>query len=472
MRVLVVTAELAPLTTVGGLGEAVAGLVAALRASGVTVDVVLPDYSPARVPLDGEVRRRLAVPAWAAPASLRVGEHATAGRVHLVSVPRIERSHPYLRPDGSGWPDNAARFLAFSRAVATMVRREPPDVVHLHDWHTGAVLAALPETQPSVLTLHNIAYQGATDVSWIHRLGPRGHHYEWWSGTNPLAGAIALADRVVAVSANHAREILTPAGGFGLDGPLRDRWVALSGIRNGIDPATWDPATDPHLAVRFRAADRGLLRAREGNRAAALAALGWPAEGPPLAVMVTRLTEQKGVDLMFPVVPILRRVPLRLVVLGVGDAGLARSLAVLAADHPATLAFAERFDERLARRLFAGGDVFVMPSRFEPCGLAQMEAMRYGAIPVVTAVGGLVDTVPDVDGGADGNGIVADSADSVGIASALFRAGRLLADRRRRTPLVRHIMDVDWSWQEPAARYVEEYERLLAGRRARVSSGG
>ncbi len=472
MRVLFATAELSPVTQVGGLGEAVAGLVVALRASGVTVDVALPDYAPAQVELAGEIRRRLAVPSWAAPASVRIGDHATAGRVHLVTVPRIERSHPYLRADGHDWPDNAARFLAFSRAVAAMVRRDPPDVLHLHDWHTGAMLAALSDPPPTVLTLHNIAYQGVTDGSWLRRLGPRAHHYEWWGGTNPLAGAVALADRVVAVSPHYAREIMTPGGGFGLDGALRARWAEVTGIRNGIDHTVWDPATDPQLAARFRAGDRGLVGARSANRTAVLEAVGWPDDGPSLAVMVTRLTAQKGVDLMLPVVPILRHVPLRLVILGVGDAGLARSLAVLAADHPATLAFAERYDERLAHRLFAGGDVFVMPSRFEPCGLAQMQAMRYGAIPVVTPVGGLVDTVPDVDGrpdgnsGFDGNGLVADSVDGVGVASALFRAGRLLADRRRRVPLVRRIMGLDWSWQHPAARYVEEYERALTGRHA------
>ena len=183
------------------------GLTAELRDAGVDVDVVLPDYAPERdrTPLAGEVSQRLDVPAWAGPASVRVGDHPTAGRVHLVSVPRMARSHPYLSPDGSGWPDNAARFLAFSRAVAAMVRRGPPDVLHLNDWHTGAVLAALPKPPPSVLTVHNVAYQGVTDGGWLRRLGPRSRHYEWWGGTNPLSGAIALADAVVTVSPNHAK---------------------------------------------------------------------------------------------------------------------------------------------------------------------------------------------------------------------------------------------------------------------------
>jgi starch synthase len=458
MRVLIAAAELAPVTSVAGLGEVVAGLTAELRASGVDVDVVIPDYAPHQVRLDGEVRRRLRVPAWVSPAFVRVGAHATSGRLHLVSVPQIDRSHPYLRPDGTAWPDNDARFLGFSRAVASIVRADPPDVLHLHDWHTGAVLAALPAPPPSVLTLHNVAYQGITDGRWLKRIGPLGRHYEWWGGTNPLAGAIALADRVVAVSPHHADEIRTPAGGFGLDLPLRQRGDSVIGIRNGLDTVRWDPSTDRRLAVSFAVGDRDLPAARARNRAAVLEQFGWPDDGTPLAVMVGRLTEQKGVDLVVPVVPVLRHLPMRLAVLGVGEASLARTLAALATDHATTLGFVEAHDGPLAHRLFGGGDVFVMPSRFEPCGLAQMEAMRYGAIPVVTPVGGLVDTVPDIDACAEGNGIVADGVSSVGLTSALFRAARLLADRRRHLRLVRRIMGIDWSWRDPAAAYRGLYD--------------
>jgi starch synthase len=351
-----------------------------------------------------------------------------------------------------------------------MVRADPPDVLHLHDWHTGAVLAGVPEPPPSVLTLHNVAYQGVTDAGWLRRIGPRARHYEWWGGTNPLSGGIALADLVVAVSPQHAHEVVTPTRGFGLDGQLRDRGGALVGILNGIDIARWDPATDALLAAPLAAGSRSLLAARRRNRAAVLEQVGWHDDGRSLAVMVTRLTDQKGADLIVPVVPVLRHVPMRLVVLGVGEAALARSLAGAMADHPDVFSFVERHDEGLARRLFGGGDLFVMPSRFEPCGLAQMQAMRYGAIPVVTPVGGLVDTVPDIDASPDGHGFVADGADAVGVAAALFRAARLLADRRRHEPLVRRIMGLDWSWREPAARYASAYERLVAAGPRKPSS--
>lgn len=463
VRVLFAAAELAPVAAVGALAEAASGLTSELRRHGLTVDVVVPDYGDERrrVPLAGEVRRRIEVPGWAAPAMVRSGEHPVAGRLHLVVVPGMARSHPYLRPDGSGWPDNPARFLAFSRVVAAMARRDPPDVLHLNDWHTGAVLAALPAPPPTVLTLHNIAHQGITDPGWLRRIGPRGRHYEWWGRTNPLSGAIALADAVVAVSPNHAKEILTPAGGYGLDGPLRARRAAVVGIRSGIDTPRWDPSTDRHLAARFSASDRAAVpAAKAANRRMLLERCGWPDDGTPLAVMVTRLTAQKGVDLLAPIVPVLAQIPLRLLVLGAGEAPLAQMLAGLAADHRSHLSFVEAFDEPLAHLMVAGADIFLMPSRFEPCGLAQMQAMRYGTIPVVTAVGGLRDTVPDADAHRDGNGFVADRVDAVAVVSALFRAARLLADRRRRQRLIRRIMAHDWSWQAPAERYVELYQRL------------
>jgi starch synthase len=464
MRVLFATAELAPVAAVGGLAHAVAGLTAELRRQGVDVDIVLPDYTG--TDLAGARTRPIAVPDWAGPATVRAGEHAIAGELHLVVTEGIDRSHPYLRPDGTGWPDNAGRFLAFSQAVAALVREDPPDVLHLNDWHTGAVLAALDAPPPSVLSLHNLAHQGVTEGGWLHRLGPRAAHYEWWGGTNPLSGGIALADKVVAVSPNYAREILTPENGFGLDGPLRHRWADVSGILNGIDQDVWDPAGDRHLTAMYAIDDgvAGVLAAKAANRRAVGIRWGWPDDGVPLATMVTRLTAQKGVDLVAPIVPVLRQMPLRLAVLGAGEAALAAGLATMAADHPDWFAFVEGYDEELSHQLFAAGDVYLMPSRFEPCGLTQMQAMRYGAIPVVTDVGGLHDTVPDADEHRDGNGFVADRAEAVAVVSALFRAARCLADRRRRSALVRRIMNRDWSWRAPAAEYIDLYHGLAASK--------
>jgi starch synthase len=456
MRVAFVTAEFAPVAAVGGLAAAAAGLVGELRRSGVDVDVLLPDYGD--VELADEEIARVVVPTWVGPARIRSGVHPVAGRLRLVDVAGMARPHPYLRSDGEGWPDNTERFFRFCRAVAADIEADPPDVLHLNDWHTGAVSAALGEAPPTVLSLHNLAYQGTTDASWLARLGPRAEHYEWWGGTNPLSGAIALADRIVAVSPNFAKEIVTREGGFGLDEPLRHRSSDLIGIRNGIDTDTWDPANDPHLAAPYDVDD---LSGRATNRAALLERLDLPDDAVPIAAVVTRLTYQKGIDLLVPLVPLLAQIPMRLAVLGSGDVALAGRLHDLAAAHPDSFRFVEGYDESLSHQLFAGADLYVMPSRFEPCGLTQMQAMRYGAVPVVTATGGLVDTVVDADAERAGTGFVAGRIMSEDLLAALFRAARRLRDRRRTLTLRRRIMAIDWSWRSPAADHRRLYEDLV-----------
>ena len=459
MRVVFATAELSPVATVGGLAAAAAGLGIELRALGVDVDLVMPDYGG--VSLADETTVELAVPDWVGTATVRTGRHPTVGPLSLVTVPGMARPHPYLQPSGEGWPDNGERFFRFARAVAAMVERDPPDVLHLNDWHTGPTLAALTDPPPSVVSIHNLAYQGVTDASWLERIGPRAAHYEWWGGLNPLSGALALADRIVAVSPHYAIEIVTPEGGFGLDEPLRNRADALVGILNGIDTDVWDPASDPLIDATF---DVSTLDARVGNRTALLDRLGWSDDERLLATVVTRLTHQKGIDLLVPLVPLLAQVPMRLVVLGSGDAELAAQLHRLAAAHPEWLAFVEGYDETLSHLMFAGADVYLMPSRFEPCGLTQMQAMRYGAVPIVTSVGGLVDTVRDLDLHRAGTGIVAGRAASEDLLAALFRAERRLRSTARRRTIQKRIMSIDWSWREPARQYRSLYRDLLTGR--------
>jgi starch synthase len=322
-----------------------------------------------------------------------------------------------------------------------------------------------------VLSLHNLAYQGHASGAWLARIGPRAEHFEWYGSTNALSGAIALADAVVAVSPTYAAEIMTPAGGFGLDGSLRNRWAAVGGILNGIDTAIWDPATDPALAARYSADDPAPVRAdaKAANRSAIAHEIGrpeWADDDRALAVMVTRLTGQKGVDLVTSLVPVLDDVPLRLVVLGTGEAALAASLSEAATRHAESFAFVEAYDDRLAHLLFGGGDLYLMPSRFEPCGLAQMQAMRYGTIPVVTDVGGLHDTVLDADRQRNGTGFVAPEVTGAALTAALFRAARRLANRRQREALIGRAMKLDWSWRAPVRQYRDLYERLIAARRS------
>jgi starch synthase len=457
VRVLFAAAELTPLVAVGGLAQAASGLVRELRSQGVDVEVALPDYGG--LELEREERLELDVPPWARPAVARRGEHAATGPLTLVDVPGIRRAHPYVDASGAGWPDNDARFLGFSLAVAALARATGPDVVHLNDWHTAAATAGL-EGAPVVLSVHNLAYQGWAGPEWVERLGPRGAAFERDDACNPLAGGIALADAVVLVSPTYREEVLRPETGAGLHGLLGQRGDALVGIRNGIDVEAWDPASDPHLPVPFGAED---LAGKERSRAALLARLGLPERPGPLAVAVTRLVEQKGIDLLLPLVPELDGLGVQLAILGAGEAELAAALREAASLHPESFAFVEGYDEPLSHLLFAGGDLLLMPSRFEPCGLAQMQAMRYGTLPVVTDVGGLHDTVADLDEDtARGTGWRALTPDSAAFRDALRRAVRGWADPAVRTAAQRRGMSADWSWAEPAAEHVALY-RSLAG---------
>lgn len=460
VHVLFATAEFTPVASVGGLAAAAAGLVHELRRQGVSVDVVMPDYGT--VELAGESEFDLVdLPDWALPARVRSGVHPVAGALHLVTVPGMARPHPYVQPDGTGWPDNDARFLGFAMAVASLARRWAPDVLHLNDWHTAAALADTPPSLPSVVSIHNLAYQGTTDPAWLGRIGHRAAAYERFGACNPLSGGLLLADGIVAVSPNYAREILQPADGYGLEGVLVHRRDALVGILNGIDTDVWNPADDPLLVANYAKVDDA---ARAANRAAVRERVGLPDSPAPLIVVVTRLVDQKGIDLALPLLPLLARMPAQLAVLGSGEAGLAAALHAAAAAHPDTVGFVEGYDEALSHRMFAGGDLLLMPSRFEPCGLAQMQAMRYGCLPIVTAVGGLVDTVVDVDDDPKrGTGWSAAHVDTVDLVDAVHRAVRGWRQTRVRKGAQARGMAIDWSWREPALRHVELYERV--GRR-------
>ena len=461
MRVVFATAEFAPLAAVGGLAAASAGLVRSLRSQGVDVELVLPDYRAE--PLVDESATQLEVPAWAGPARLRSGSHRSTGPVHLVSVPGIARPHPYVDLNGVGWPDNDARFLAFSAAVVALADRLEADVVHLNDWHTAAATAWLRGRRPSVLSIHNLAYQGTTSALWLERFGANATAFEWFGSANPLKGGLLLADALVAVSPSYAAEICTPAGGFGLDRILTERGVDLVGILNGIDTDIWNPACDDALTRHYRAGEPP-ARFKNPVRKALAESLGLRGdEAGPLAVMVTRLTEQKGLDLVLPLLDYLDTLPLRLAVLGSGDAELAGSLTAAAAADPGRVAFIRSFDEVLAHRLFAGADLLLMPSRFEPCGLTQMQALRYGTLPVATAVGGLRDTVVDLDADPEnGNGWLARSADPLAVLDALHRAVRGWSNRSRRQAAQQRGMARDWSWHAPASQYANLYRSIVA----------
>jgi len=458
-RVLFASAELTPLARVGGLAEATAGLVRALRAAGAEVHVVLPDYGD--VVLDEEESFPLEVPDWVGPCIVRRGRHPAAGPIDLIWVEGMDRPHPYLDDDGEGWPDNDRRFMAFSAALTALVNRSQPDVVHLNDWHTSAATAWLHSRFPTILTIHTLGYQGVAGEGWLQVLGNEAFRFAWWGATNPMAGAIQLADRVVTVSPNYASEIVTADGGMGLHERLATLGDRLIGIRNGIDTSIWNPATDPHIAAHF-AIER--LAGRADCRADLFEAAGWEDDGQPLIAIVSRLVDQKGIDLALGCARFLETMPARLMVLGSGAVALADGLRYWQSRTPDRVWFTDGYDEPLAHRLFAGSDLFFMPSRFEPCGLAQMQAMAYGSLPVVTAVGGLVDTVVDADRDrAKGTGFISLPVDDGGVLDALHRGVRAVRMRRRRDAIQRRGMTKDWSWERPAQEHIELYTSLAGG---------
>ena len=465
MRVLFATAELSPIVTVGGLAEAGSGLVRALRDADIDVEVVLPDYFS--LPLKNERIEALSVPAWAAPATARTGIADGFGEVTLVRVPAIERPNPYVDGDGRGWPDNPDRFFAFSAAVAAVAADRKPDVLHLNDWHTALTPGLMGAGQPTVLTVHTLGYQGWTSGGWLNRLERNVAAYEWYGGTNPLAGGIATADRVITVSPHYANEIRTPEGGMGLDPLLISLGDRLVGILNGIDTAVWNPESDPNIAEHFSAAEPD---GKATNRHQLTEAVAWPDDGTPIVGMVTRLVHQKGVEFALESLRYADGIPFRLVLLGSGERWSADWAHQLAEANPDRFWFHEGYDRVMAHRIFAGSDLLLMPSRFEPCGLSQMQAMSYGTIPVVTPVGGLIDTVRDADEHRrSGNGFMARSVDTPGVVDAMHRAVRGWRQPRRRAAVQRRGMAVDWSWKDPALRHIEVYHGVVRDhRRGRV----
>ncbi len=458
MRVLFATAELRPLVSTGGLGEAASGLSAALRAAGVEVITALPAYR--HWDLEEHRSFEVAVPVWDRPATVRLGDHPEGGRLALVDGPGIARPNPYVDEQGEGWEDNDRRFAGFSAAVAALGAELDVDVVHLNDWHTALHPAFATDDRPTVLTIHNLAHQGWAPPWWLDLLPSRRDAYRRGDALNALAGGIRLADRIVAVSPTYAREIATVDGGMGLHDTLAERADAVTGILNGIDTRAWDPAIDPHVPTF----DADHIGDKAAARRALLQRVGWDDDGSPLIVMITRLVDQKGVDLAFEAARYLPGMRARLVILGSGEAGLARWGHELAAADPDRIWFHEGYDGPLSHLLFAGGDVLAMPSRFEPCGLAQMQAMAYGTLPVATPVGGLCDTVIDADRHPDGNGFLTAGLDVAGLVDGLHRALRAVRDEPRRRAIQGRGMRRDWSWTEPARHYLDLYVDLGAGR--------
>ncbi len=457
MKILLASAEIAPIARVGGMAEAVAGLVKQLRQNNIDVSVVLPDYGG--VELTNEVVSELPMPAWASPGSVRSGEVEGVGAIHLIDVPWIEKAHPYNDANGVAFEDNDLRFLGFSAAVAALTVKESPDVLHLNDWHTAATLGFLNEPPPSVLSIHNLGYQGIANPGWLDEITNRPHYFAWHNTINPLLGGLRLADRVVTVSPNYSKEILSEEDGMGLHEYLIDLGDRLVGIVNGIDTAEWNPHTDSFLEKKFSIKNKA---GKSANKKKLLTEFGLDHDSSvPVIGMVSRLVEQKGIDLITELARFIPNLPAKLVILGSGDIRLVNEIQQQVAQNHEHISFRNDYDLKLGHQVFAGSDLLLMPSRFEPCGLAQMQAMAYGTIPVTTNVGGLADTVIDADLFPEtGNGFVSQSIDSIGLLDALYRATRAWRNRSQRAAIQRRGMETDWSWTEPAKQYLQLYNEL------------
>jgi len=501
MRILHVASEVAPWAQTGGLSDVVGALPPALAgvSSEIRTATVAPLYRAARtalaaagVALGDGVAGEVAVGGHRVPVRLRpVGADGRA-RVWLVEAdPLYDRDGLYEQPGGGDWPDNALRYAVLARAavdLAPAILGGAPDVIHGHDWQAGLATAFARWTgvdAATVLTIHNLAYRGVFPKHVMDELGlPWAafdlHHLEFYDQVSFLKAGLAYADVVTTVSPTYAHEILTPERGEGLDGFLRHDVARLVGIANGIDQTAWDPARDQALPARF---DAGDLTGKAATRAALAAELGLQLDAhTPLAVAVARMTSQKGLDLLADLVPELRAMGVKLAVLGAGEPGIEDRWRWLGGAFAADVAVRIGFDPALARRLYGGADLFVMPSRFEPCGLGQLYAMRYGAVPVVAAVGGLRDTVidagddelaladpspwPAAERRAHGTGFRFEHVDLAGLRWALGRAVRMFRDAPAAFAAVRAAgMRRDSSWDASAREYVQVYRAALRTRR-------
>lgn len=470
-RVLSVASECVPLIKTGGLADVVGALPAALRPLGWEMRVLLPAYRRLRGHL-GAMRE-----VWREP-GLWGGEGVVfAGEVEGVEVLLLDAPHLYDREGGpynsagGDWPDNAQRFAALSWVGARLAREGvdgwKADVLHAHDWQAGLAAAYLTYGGSggvgSVITVHNIAFQGWADAAMIDDLRlPREAfhpgHLEYYGGLSSLKAGLVTADRITTVSPSYAAELMRPEFGMGLQGVIAARAGVVSGILNGVDTAVWSPEAEP-VPFGVKA-----MKGKAANRAALCAEFGMEEPAGPLAIVVSRLTDQKGIDLLPAVIPDFIAAGGGLIVLGSGDPALEGAMRGLEQRFPGKVAVRIGYDEALSHRLFAGADAVLVPSRFEPCGLTQMYGLRYGTIPVVAAVGGLADTVihasPAAIAAGVATGVQFHPTDAVAFAQALRQLVALHGDAKLWAKVQKNAMSHPVGWETSAADYAALYEGL------------
>lgn len=469
INVLSVTSECAPLVKTGGLADVAGALPAALKDFGIHMRTLLPGY-PAVM---AQMKRAKTVADWddlfGGTARLLAGKAAGLDLLVLDAPHLFDREgNIYLGPDGKDWPDNPERFAALCQAGAEIAAGRlaewTPQLAHCHDWQAGLLAYYLKRDSiavPSILTIHNIAFQGLAPMDRAAVLGIAADALdadgvEYWGQISALKAGLVNADHLTTVSPTYARELMTQDFGMGLDGVLRARRADLSGILNGIDLDTWSPEVDTHIQTyktpRGKAANRKALRDE----------FGLPDADGPLCVVVSRLTEQKGLDLLLQALPTLLRRGGQLALLGSGDPGL--EAAFRNYDDP-NVAVRIGYDEALSHRMMAGGDAILVPSRFEPCGLTQLYGLRYGTLPVVALTGGLADTVipdtPATRAKGVATGIQFHPVTAGALEAALDTLCDVFADPKRLSKMQRNAMSHPVGWQESAAAYAALYSQLL-----------
>ena len=480
LAVLSVASEMYPLVKTGGLADVVGALPAALAPFGVAMRTLLPGY-PAVLEALPDAETLATWSQWfGGDARLLAATHGDVDLLVLDAPWLYARAgNPYLDGAGRDWPDNAERFAALSLAAARIGRGDVaswrPHVIHVHDWQTALVPAYLrfvdaDRARPAtVLTLHNLAFQGRFDAALLGRLGFPPESFtadalEYYGDIGFLKAGILLADAITTVSPTYAREIRTADGGMGLDAMLRWRGAAVRGIVNGIDTDVWNPATDPLIERTF---DADSLDARVVDKRAVERAFDLSPDDGPLVCMVTRLTTQKGIDVVVDALDAIVASGVRLVVLGSGDADLEGRIVAGAARWPGRVAVRLGYDEALSHRLQAGCDAILIPSRFEPCGLTQLYGLRYGCVPIVARVGGLADTVIDANVAAVragvATGIQFDDVDVAGVVEAVRRAVDLYRDPVAWRALQRAGLQADVGWGRSAAEFAALYRSLAVG---------
>jgi starch synthase len=482
VKIAIVAAEAAPHAKAGGLADVIGSLPGALQAVGEEPSLIVPGYASITASVEtAPVLRDISLRFGAGVERFSV-LRATDPRgvpMYLIEHPGFFGRRGIYGDNGIDYPDNLRRFAFFGRAAAVAAAEiVVPDVVHAHDWHSAAVPIALRADNTlslrfkqalSIFTIHNLAFQGIGKRQDFALLNLDKQYFsldylEFYGHLNLMKGAIVLADGASTVSPTYAREVTTdPELGFGLEGVLRDKGANFVGILNGADYHEWDPAADLEIVATYTPAKP------DGKQACSRAlrnSLGLPKrEAWPIVGMVTRMTGQKGVDLLKDALDAVMRLDLQLVMLASGDPLLEKFFREAESRYPEKLRVIIEFDNAMAHRIQAGSNAFLMPSRFEPCGLTQMYAMRYGTAPVVRATGGLRDTVIEFDPAAGaGNGFVFDKFDAAEMVAALSRMVATFRDRAKWRRLMKNCFAADFSWERAARQYVEWFARLRKAR--------